>query len=206
MSVDGPFLLAFHLDGVTQLIAGTAGEFDAVGADLDLGRRRQAQRLEELLHGAKTGGGRSLHRISPAIRLVPLGDGTVLEQDGRLLGLSLGLLGGLARTLGAGQRARRKRFDRNRRADGDDERAAVRLDLQMRLQRLVVGAEFVGADVQRNVQLVLEVKMFLIAGGIAQRQPSGIDTANHAGNQPHPLIFQMQVKGAPAHRFRGRRD
>src|SRR5262249_29882351 len=63
----------------------------ALGAGSPLGWRRQAERLEELLHRAEAGGGRPLHRVGPAVLLVPPGHGPLLEQDGRILGRGLGL-------------------------------------------------------------------------------------------------------------------
>jgi hypothetical protein len=66
----------------------------------------------------------------------------------------------------------------------------------MRSQRLVVGAELVRADVDGKVQLVLEVEMLLIAGGVAQGQPGGVGAEDGAGNQPHALVFHVQTKCA----------
>ena len=147
------------------------------GADLDLGRGGQAQRLEELLDGAEAGGGRALHRIGPAVGLVPLGDGAVLEQRRPPpWSAGLGLLGGLARTLGAGEHAGGERLDRHLGADRDDEGAAVGLDLQMRFQRLVVGTELVGADV--------DLEASVRAGtGNASRLPAASPSASQAASE-----------------------
>src|SRR5207237_10753290 len=95
-----------HLQGVSEVaVADIALEGDLLVLELNARRRRQAQGLEELLHGPETGGGWPLHRVSPAVRLVPGRDFPALEQDRRLLGLVLGFLRHLARRTRPGQHA-----------------------------------------------------------------------------------------------------
>src|SRR5262245_18398200 len=77
---------------------------DGAVADVQLGRRREAECLEELLRAADARGAGPLHRVGPAVGGVPLGDLALLEQDGRPLGVGLGLLGNLERTARPGQR------------------------------------------------------------------------------------------------------
>ena len=56
VGVNRPFLLRLDFDGVAERGAGTAAQRDRLDADVDLGGRRQAERLEELLHGCEAGG------------------------------------------------------------------------------------------------------------------------------------------------------
>ena len=63
-----------HIERGFQGLADRPLERKGPGPNLDLGRRGQAQRLEELLHRAKTGRRRTLHGIRPTIVLVPRRD------------------------------------------------------------------------------------------------------------------------------------
>ena len=84
VGVNRLFLLRLDFKDVTQRIAGIAAQGDRFDADLDFRRRRQAQRLEELLHAGHAGRGRTLNRIGPAVGLVPGDHFAVLELNGRL--------------------------------------------------------------------------------------------------------------------------
>ena len=55
VGVNGTFFFRLDLDHVPQLLARVAGEHDRPLADVHPGRRGQAERLEELLHGAEAG-------------------------------------------------------------------------------------------------------------------------------------------------------
>src|SRR5262245_28930178 len=117
--------------------------------DGDLGGGRQAQSLEELLDGAEARGGRALHWVLPAVGLVPVLHPAGLEDLGRLLGVGLGLLGDLPRRTRPRQRAGAwERLDRHVTADADrDWGAAVGVDDQLALLRLVAGPQLGSADV-----------------------------------------------------------
>ncbi len=195
VGVDRLFLLRLDFDDVAQRLAGVAGQGDRLDADLDLRGRRQAQRLEELLHGGQAGRGRPLHRVGPAVGLVPRGHLAALEQGRRLLGVGLGLLGHLPRALGAAEHAGRERLDRHLGPDDHRGRAAVGLDRQVGLERLVAGPQPVADDVHRQRQIVAELEVLSVAPGASpKRQPEAVGAGDGAVQQPHALVFQVQVE------------
>ena len=158
MGEDGAFLDRLDPDLLGERAAGGAGEGDAVLVDLHLGRRDQAEGLEELLHGAEAGRGRPLHGIGPAVGLVPAGDGAVLEQRSGLLGSGLGLGGDLARLAGAGQHAVGEGHHRHLGPHHHRGTAAVGLDVEPALEFLAPGPQALAHHADRQAQLGTQLK------------------------------------------------
>src|SRR5262249_41676064 len=84
--VDGFLLVRPHLDLMSQLIADLAGQRDRTLTDVDLRRRRQTERLEELLHGGETARVGSFDGVGPAIVLAPAAPPATLKEQGSFLG------------------------------------------------------------------------------------------------------------------------
>ena len=97
MGVDGATLRTADLNRSLQALPDLCPQADGFGVDLQLWRFGQAQSFEELLNGSEARRGRPLHRVSPAVGLVPVRDRALLEESRRLVGRRLGFAGHLAR-------------------------------------------------------------------------------------------------------------
>src|SRR5262249_39195572 len=101
--VNGPILFGPDDESMLKPVADFASELNAALTDVNLGRRRQAESLKELLDGSQPRSRRPLDRVGPAVLLKPLDHRAFLEQERRLLRGFLAPLGDLARRGGAGQ-------------------------------------------------------------------------------------------------------
>ena len=195
MGDDGAILLRHCRQHVVDFLARGSAELDRVLTELDDRRLDETERLEELLHRRDAAGRRSLHRINPAVGLVPAGDRAAFDQGRRLLRSVAGLLGELSGTEGAGENPVGKRPGSDTQLDEDAVVAAVGADVDLRSLRLRKRVQRPAHDADGERHPIGEAKHLANGRGpLAERQPRDLVAVDVAVKQPLAVVVQRELK------------